>query len=135
MYACLRRTQVWLRRSSLPRPGIPEPQGWEYTQPGWLGAAVVDRDLDQDVFRLAFCILHENVEVAIIVKNTGIEQLILKLRLRTALIRFHQVPVRVLPLRVLLEIFHVRMRGGGVYIEVVFLDVLTVVPLAVGEPE
>ena len=50
-------------------------------------------------------------------------------------VRFHQVPVRELPLRILVEVLHVRVRGRRVEVEVVLLDVLAVVPLAVGEPE
>jgi hypothetical protein len=38
-------------------------------------------------------------------------------------------------LRVLVQILHVRMRRRRVEVEVVFLDVLAVVPLAVGQPE
>ena len=53
-------------------------------------------------------------------------------RLRVGL---DQVPVGILPLRVLVQILHVRVRRRAVDVEVVLLDVLAVVALAVGQPE
>ncbi len=92
-------------------------------------------DADEDVFRALLRVLHEHVKVPVVVKDAGIEQLVLKLFPRASPVRFDQVPVGILPLRVLVEILHVRVGGRAVEVEVVLLDILAMVPLAVGEPE
>ena len=46
-----------------------------------------------------------------------------------------KIAVGIRRLRVLVEIFHVRVRGRAIEVEVVLLHVLAVVALAVGEPE
>ncbi len=131
----IRLAQVWLRRPGFPRPGVAKPERREQLEPGGFRPAVVDGDPDQDVVRTFFGVLEEDVEVPVVVEDAGVDQLVLELLPRPALVRFHQVPVRELPLRVLVEVLHVRVRGRRVDVEVILLDVLAVVPLAVGEPE
>ena len=46
---------------------------------GRLGAAVGDRDLDQDVFGRRLGVFDEHVEVAVVVEHAGVEQLVLEL--------------------------------------------------------
>ena len=104
-------------------------------EPGGLRPAVVDGDPDQDVVRAAFGVLEKDVEVPVVVEDARVDQLVLELRSRPPLVGFHQVPVRELPLRVLVEVLHVRVRGRRVDVEIALLDVLAVVPLAVGDPE
>ena len=76
-----------------------------------------------------------DVEVAVVVEDARVEQLVLELLLRPPPVGLHQVLVRERCLRVLVEVAHVRVRGRRVEVEVVLLDVLAVVALAVGEPE
>ena len=47
---------------------------------GGLGPAIAHADLDQDVFRRILGILHEHVEVAVVIEDAGIQQLILRYR-------------------------------------------------------
>jgi hypothetical protein len=44
----------------------------------------VDRDLDQDVLRALLGVLEEDVEVAVVVEDAGVEQLVLELLPATA---------------------------------------------------
>ena len=66
-----------------PRPDIAEPYCWHQTKIGGFRPAVRHRDLDQDVLDVGFGILHEHIEVAIVVKRSRVEQLKLRLILGT----------------------------------------------------
>ena len=124
-----------LRLIRVPGPGIAEPERRQDTKPGRFRPAIVHGDADEDVFRALLRVFHEHVEVPVVVEGAGIEQLVLELVPRSAPVRVDQVPVGILPLRVLVEILHVRVRGRAVDVEVVLLDVFAVIRLAVGEPE
>ena len=91
--------------------------------------------LMRDVLGVGLGELDEHVPVAVLVEDAGVEQLVLELGLRAAPVLRHQLSVGVLRLRVLVEHLHVRVGRRAVEIEVVLLDVLAVIPLAVGEAE
>jgi hypothetical protein len=95
----------------------------------------VHRNTDEDVFWALLGVFHEHVKIPVVVEDAWIKQLVLELFPRASPVRFDQVPVWILPLRVLVEILHVRVGGRAVEVEVVLLDILAVVPLAVREPE
>ena len=104
-------------------------------EPGGRGPAIVDGDADQDVVGACLGVLEEHVEVAVVVEDARVEQLVFDLLPRPSAVRLHEVSIRELPLRILVEVRHVRVRGRRIEVEIVLLDVLAVVPLAVGEPE
>src|SRR5260370_1867761 len=52
-----------------------------------------------------------------------------------ATVRVEEICVRKLPLRIVVQVLHVRMGGRAVEVEVVFLDILAVVAFAVGQAE
>jgi len=41
---------------------------------GRFRATVCDRNLDQDVFDVSLGVLHEHIEVAIVIEHSGVEQ-------------------------------------------------------------
>jgi hypothetical protein len=90
---------------------------------------------NEDVFRALLRVLHEHVKIPVVVEHACIEQLVLELFPRSSPVRFDQVPVAILPLRVLVEILHVRVGWRAVEVEVVLLDILAMVRLTVGEFE
>src|SRR5713101_3931968 len=69
------------------------------------------------------------------VKDPGIQQLVLELITTALPIRSNEVIIRISRLRILVQAFEIRMGWCAVEVEVVFLDVLAVVALAVGQPE
>ena len=117
------------------RPVVPEPQRRQEMQFGRVRSPVDRRDLHQDVFRTGLGVLHEDVEVPVVVEDAGVEQLVLDLVPGTPAVRLHQVGVGKRRLRILVEILHVRVRRRAVEVEVVLLHVLAVVALAVGQSE
>ena len=92
-------------------------------------------DPHEDVFRALLRVFHEHVKIPVVAEHAGIEQLVLEFFPRSPSVGVDQVAIGIFPLRVLVEIFHVRVRRRAVDVEVVFLDVLAVVRFAVGEPE
>ena len=88
-----------------------------------------------DVFRVRLGVLDEHVEIAVVVEDARVQKFVLELFARAAPVRFDQVAIGILPLRVLVQILHVRVRRRAVEIKVVFLDVLAVVAFAVGQAE
>ena len=99
------------------------------------GASVVDADQDQDVLGSRLGILHEHVPVAIVVERARVEQLVLEFLAAPAAAGLHQVGVREGALRVLVELLHVGVGRRVVEVEVILLDVLPVIALAVGQAE
>ena len=57
-------------------PVVAEPQRRQQMQLGRLGSAVVRGDLNQDVVRAVLGIFHENIEVAIVIEDPGVEQFV-----------------------------------------------------------
>ena len=83
----------------------------------------------------AFAYSTNDVEVAVLVERAGVDQLVLEVLARSPAVGLDQIAVGKLALRVLVEELHVRVRRRRVDVEVVLLDVLAVIALAVGETE
>jgi hypothetical protein len=90
-------------------PVVAEPQGRQHVQLGLLRAAVMGRYLDQDVLGRRLRILHEHVEVAVLLEDPGVEELVLHLVAAAPSVRLHQVGVGIRGLRVLVQELHVRV--------------------------
>ena len=119
----------------MPGPLVAEPERRQDVQLGRFGAAVVDGDLDQDVLGRLLGILDEHVEVAILVEDAGVEQFVLEFAAAAAAAGLDEIGVGKGRLRILVEVLHVRMGRRAVEVEVVLLDVLAVIALAVGQAE
>jgi hypothetical protein len=104
-------------------------------QIGRLRPTVLRRNPHEDVFGAPFGVLHEDVEVPVLVEDARVEQLVLHFLAGTAAIGLDQVTVRIGRLRVLVEILHVRVRRRAVEIKVVLFDVFAVIAFAVGQSE
>ena len=119
----------------VPRPRIPAPDHGQHVQSGRLRAAVTNGDSNENIFRRCLAELDEHVEIAIVIEDARIEQLVLELHLAAVAIGRDEFVVRISCLGILIEVFHVGMRRRRVEVEVIFLHVLAVVPLAVREAE
>ena len=95
----------------------------------------MDGDLNQHVLRRRLGVFHEDIEIAVLVKHPRVEQLVFRLAAAAAAVRRDQIAIREGRLGILVEVLHVRVGRRRVEVEVVFLHVLAVVPLAVGQPE
>ena len=104
-------------------------------QLGRLRPAIVRRDLHQDVLRAGLGILHEDVEVAILVEDAGVEEFILHVVACATTVGVDQIGIGIGRLRILVEMLHVRVGRRAIEVEVILLDVLAVIAFAVGEAE
>ena len=100
-----------------------------------LRSAVLDRDAHEQVVRARLRVFHEDVEVAVVVEDAGVEELPLGLGPPAPRVLLDEPCVGVLPLRVLVEGPQVGMGRRRVEVEVALLDVLAVVPLGPREAE
>ncbi len=118
----------------LERPRVAEPHRRQQMDRRVLGPAVVHVDAAEQVVRPGLGVGDLDVEVAVLVEDAGVEQLVLHLEARARAVRVDEVGVRERRLRVLVQPALVRVRRQVVDEEVVLLDVLAVVALAVGQP-
>ena len=99
------------------------------------GPRFTTRNLDEEVLCTLFGILHEDVEVTILGKYSGVQQFVFHVAAIAVSIRLDQIEIGICRLRIFVQVLHVRVRRRAVEIKVVFLNVFAVVGLAVGEPE
>ncbi len=104
-------------------------------QVGPLPSAIADGDLNQQILGRFFRIFDEHVEVAVVVEHAGVEQFVFEFIAPAAAAGVDKIGIGKRRLRILVQVFHVRVRGRAVEIEIVFLDVFAVVALAVGQAE
>src|SRR5208282_5504907 len=79
-----------------------------------------------DVLRRILGILDEDIEIAVLIEYPSVQQLILALSL-SAPVFFHQLTVRILALRILIEHPHVTMGRNIIEIEPILLNVLAAI--------
>jgi hypothetical protein len=127
--------QLGLRHPRLPQPFVAEPELREHVEHGRLRTAVVDGNEHQDVVGAGLGVLDEDVEIAVAVEDAGVEDLEFRVLLAAAAVLLHQAGVRKFRLWIFIEHLEIGARRRGVEVVVELLDVLAVVPLAVGEAE
>jgi hypothetical protein len=67
------------------------------------GPAIVDGDKHVHVRGVDSCVLDEDIKIAVLAKNSGIEQLIFGLVFTPRAVGVNEVGVRKFPLRILIE--------------------------------
>ena len=113
------------------RPDIAKPNLWQQMQLRRLRRPVRHRDTDQNVVRGRLRILHRHIEVAIVVKQPRILDLILILVARAPAVFLQQIVVGEGRLRILVERLLVAVRRGRAQVVVALLHVLRMVALRV----
>jgi hypothetical protein len=116
-------------RFGAPGPGVAEPEVRQHVQRRRVGPPVPGGDAHHDVLRRGLRVLDEDVEVAAVLEDPGVEQLVLGPARLPPLVLQDELRVRVRALRVLVEVLQVRVRRRGVEVEVRLLHVLAVVAL------
>src|SRR5947207_2512790 len=130
-----RRAQSRPRRARLPRPRVSKPQRRQHVHVGRVGPAVGDRDADQHLVDGGLRVLDDDVEVAIVVEDAGVEQLVFARSPVPARGLLEQQRVGKRALRILVEVLHVGVGRRVVEVEAVLLDVLAVIALRACETE
>src|SRR5271156_572449 len=114
-------------------PIVAEPDGRQQVQLCRFGPTIPCGYLNENVVRIGFGIFHKNVEIVVSVKDCSIKQLILEVVARTLTIDLYEISIRIGRLGILVEIFHVGVSRRAVEVEVVLLNVFSMVSLAIGQ--
>ena len=97
--------------------------------------AVGGADAHEDVGCVGLRVLDRDVEVAVVLEDARVQELVLGIGARAALVLLDEVRVRESPLRIFVEELHVRVARHVVEVEVVLLHVLAVIALVAREAE
>ena len=124
----------WLT-GPIPRPCVPEPELRNEMQRRAIGAAIVSRDPEQQRVFALLGDLDDDVEIALIVEDPGVNQLELRFARSSAPVFFDELRVGERALRILVEHPLIGMAGDRVEVEVLLLDILAVVAFAGNESE
>lgn len=81
-------------------------------------STIRDRDTDQNVVRACFGVLGLHIKVSTAIEDACIDQFQFRQTAAAILIFSNQLRVGVLDLRILIQGFHVRMRGSRIEVEV-----------------
>ena len=118
-----------------PAPGVAQPQAGQQGQRCGVGAAVGGPDSDQQIFRSCLGVFNDDIEVATLVEDAGVDQFVFGLVASAAAVLRPQIFIGKGSLRVLVERPHEAVRGGVGEMEEIVLEVFAVVAFRVAEPE
>src|SRR5260370_17434012 len=96
-----------------------------------LGSAINCGNLHQYVVGCRFCIIDKQVEISVLAKDAGVDQLELGFLFVSASIFLTKPRVRKLILWIFIESFQIRMSWRRIEIVINFLHIFAMVPLAV----
>ena len=92
-------------------------------------------DLNEHILRRRFGVFHKDIKIAVLVKHTRVKQLIFRIAPAAVTVRLDQIVIWIGCLRVFVEVLHVRVGWRRIKIEIVFLHIFAVVPLAIAQPK
>ena len=116
-----------------PVPDIAQPERRNQAELRLIGPAVDHANADEQVFRAGFGVINENVEVTVVIKDSGLHQLVFGLIAAAATVLFHQVLVGEFLLRVLVQTPHEAVGWGVEQVKEIVLEVFAVVALTIGQ--
>src|SRR5215468_6992094 len=91
--------QKWPRFIGVRAPDVAEPERRQHMQRGGRGPAIDRGDAQEHVLGRRFGVLDKDVEIAIVVEDARVQQLVLRLVTRTPAVRLYEVAVRKWSLR------------------------------------
>ena len=130
-----RLRQARLGHARPPRPGIARPQLRQQPKRRRCGSAVGGGDEHHDAVQVRFGEFDLDIEVAVVVEDARVEQLVFAIVQAAAGVFLDKLRVGEGGLRVFIEHAHVGMAGHAIEIVVELLDVFAVVALGVGQAE
>ena len=116
-----------------PVPDIAQPERRNQAELRLISTAVDHANADEQVFGAGFGVINEDVEVAVVIKDAGLHQLVFGLVAATATVLFQQVLVGEFLLRVLVQPPHEAVGWGIEQMKEIVLEVFAVVALTIGQ--
>src|SRR5207302_537432 len=123
----INRLQNGAAAISTPRPRVSEPQRGQHMQWRASRSTVCGGHAEDDIGRIELGGLDDHIEVAVVVKHSSVEELVFWRQPATPSVGMYQVSIWERALWVLVEGSRVGMSGCAVEIEVVLLDIFTMV--------
>src|SRR5208283_5198035 len=121
--------------ANTPGPHIAKPEGRENYNLGCLLRAVGNGNADVNIVSVLFRVFCEHIKVATPLKNAGVDKFVLGKVQPAISIDGDQFVVRKFSLWVFIEGFKVRVRRGGIEIEITLFNVFSMIPLRPGKSE
>src|SRR5215472_14260709 len=118
-----------------PGPPVPKPNRRQEMQSRRLWAAVPRGNANEHIFRGCLCILNKDIEIAVLLKDSRVDQFEFRVVPRAFCVLADKLIVGIRCVRILIEEFQVRTSRSGVEIVIVFLNVLAVVSFAICQAE
>ena len=100
-----------------------------------LRPAIMHRNPDQHILRRRLGVLHEHIKITVVIKNACIRQFKFRRILPPFPVFRHQPGIGKFPLRILVEIFEIRMGRRGIKVVIDLLHVFAVVALRIVQAE
>src|SRR5690242_11078084 len=110
-----------------PDPSVAIPQGRHQVEGSRFWPPVRDAYPDENIVRISLGILDLNIKIPVAIEDSGIGELELRFAPCAATVFLDQPGVGEFGLRIFIERPHVRVRRGGVEIEIALLDILAMV--------
>lgn len=107
----------------------------QHPQPRRLVETVVHGDEHENVIGRVLGIFHRHIEVAVVLEDPGVEDLVLGIRQTTPGVFRHQIGIGKGRLGVLVEHAHIGMTGHAVEVEIQLLDVFAMIAFGVVQAE
>ena len=95
----------------------------------------MDGDADEEIFGIGFGVFDEDIEVGVVVKDTGLMEFVFAFEAGPGAVICAEGIVRKCGLRIFVEAFCIGMGGSGIEVVPDFFRIFTVVSLGVGEAE
>ena len=119
----------------LPSPGIAKPKRGQQMQGRCFGPAIRCRNANANIFDVGLGVLNKDIEVAVLLEDPGIQQLVFGIKLAAPAALGDQRRIGILALGILVQILHVGVRRSVVEVEIALLDVFAVVALVAAHAE
>src|SRR5271156_4370356 len=129
------RRNLWPFVLISPVPAISKPNRREQMQAGRIGSAIPGGNANQNILEIRFGILHENVEVTVVPKDSGIDQLVLGVFAGSLAVFNQKLLVWKFALWVFVHIFQVRAGRRSIKVVVILFYILAVIPFPVVKPK
>src|SRR6185437_11124475 len=125
----------WFVFIGAPAPGISEPDGRKDMHGRRILSPVMNGYPDEDILHIRLGIFDKNVEIAVLVEDTRVYQLELRLLPRPSSVFINQPLIGKSLMRILVEHLHVAVGGRGVQVVLQFLYVFAMIAFIAGETE
>src|SRR6516165_2492034 len=112
--------QRWLWLLRPPCPDVTEPEGRQHVDHALLGTPIAYADLYQQICRCGLRVFDKDIEISVFTEYAAVEQFVFGIQTSAMTVGIYQIDIGTCVLRVLIEVFHVRVGGRAVQVVIIF---------------